>query len=132
MYALGAAPESILIEQLDQPDEHLRAWGVRLLIDGQTPSGNVAQRLAVRAETESSGLVLLYMAAALQKLDLQVARRWPLARALVQKSDLADDPVFPLMLWYGLEPLLAEDPNLAVLATTVNRLPLIAQFIARA
>ena len=28
-------------------------------------------------------------------------------------------------------PCWPEDPNLAVLATTVNRLPLIAQFIAR-
>lgn len=125
---LGEASEELLFKQLEQPNEHVRAWAVRLLID-KAPSPQAVGHLTARALTEPSGLVLVYMAAALQRIDPR--HRLLLGQALARRGEFADDPVFPLMLWYGLEPTVPEDPRMAVVTATMSRVPLVTQFIAR-
>lgn len=129
LYVTGGVADEWLLAQLDQPDEHLRAWVVRILADGQSPAPAAVRALTNRAAHEPSGLVMVYMASALQRMGL--AGRWELGAALAQRSDLAADPVFPLMLWYGLEPAVPEDPQRAVALAAASRIPLLTQFIAR-
>ena len=79
--------------------------------------------LRARAPGERSGLVLLYLASALQKLAL--ADRWAIAEALAARSEFADDPALPLMIWYGIEPAVPEDPARAVALAGSSRMPLL-------
>ncbi len=129
LHAIGALGEAWLLERLVDGSEHVRAWAVRLLVDDGAPSEVVARALAHRARRESSGLVLSYLASALQRLEL--AHRWPLAGALVELHELADDPVFPRMVWYGVESVVASRPDRAIALLGRSRLPFVSRSIAR-
>ena len=128
LHATGGCDESWLITQLEQPDEHLRTWAVRLLADNQvTRSAQAA--LVEQAKHETSGLVLTYLASALQHIPFD--DRAALAAALLEHSEFADDPSLPLLIWYGVEPYVARQPAAAVPLATAAKLPLVRRFIAR-
>ncbi|HXZ14629.1 MAG TPA: PVC-type heme-binding CxxCH protein, partial [Roseiarcus sp.] len=112
LYVAGGASEEWLRQQLSHTDEHVRTWAVRLLGDGKPPSAAAAADFAVLAARDSSGLVLLYLASALQELPL--ADRWKLASALASRSEFASDRMLPLMIWYGIEPAVPENPDRAL------------------
>jgi putative membrane-bound dehydrogenase-like protein len=124
LYVTGGAPEPWLLSQLAHEDESIRAWSVRLLGDGKTPSVRAVNAFAALAPHERSGLVLLYLASALQ--ELPPADRWKLAEELAARADFAVDRVLPLMIWYGIEPAVPENPARAVrLAESSPMLPLV-------
>jgi putative membrane-bound dehydrogenase-like protein len=124
LYVTGGAPDAWLLTQLHHPDEHVRVWSIRLLGDGKPPSAAALRAFSVMVPHEPSGLVLLYLASALQ--ELAPADRWPLAEGLAARSDFAGDRVLPLMVWYGIEPAVPEDPARAVrLAESSTMLPLV-------
>ena len=100
-----------LARLLEDSDEHVRAWTVRLLCERPPAAGSVAN-LVVLAEADSSRVVRLELAAALQRLPLN--HRWEIAGALVRHSADATDANLPLMDWYGIEPLIAADPPRAL------------------
>lgn len=146
LYLLGATDEAFLVTQLRHTDEHVRTWAVRLLTDGRrldkvvnadgfdpgrsaTPSPDVPAVLAERARTETSGLVRLAMASALQRFPS--VERVPLAAALVAHEEDRDDHNLPALIWYGLIP--TADANLDLLPKLANacELPLTRRLIAR-
>ena len=53
-----------------------------------------------------------------------------LRRALRVHQDAADQNI-PLMMWYGIEPCVAADPNRAAELLINCKLPIVRQFIAR-
>ena len=91
--------------------------------------GGSPAHLVSMASHETSGLVLLYLASALPRLKSE--DRWPLATALAGHPEFANDPAFPLMVWYGIESAVVDAPSTAVKLPEQSRLPLITQFIAR-
>ena len=132
MWALSAinqADESLLISILAHDNEHLRAWALRLLTDRQPPSPAAETQIVALAQRESSPFVRLYLASALQCVSQPMA--WELAGVLASRSDDADDPAIPLMIWYGIEPLVPQDPDRALQLIRTSELPLIRQFITR-
>jgi putative membrane-bound dehydrogenase-like protein len=129
LHVIGAASEPWLLAQRTHSDEHVRAWIVRLLSDGQAPSAEARRALASMASHETSGLVLLYLASALPRVKSE--DRWPLATALAGHPEFANDPAFPLMVWYGIESAVVDSPLMAVKLAERSQIPLIAQFIAR-
>jgi putative heme-binding domain-containing protein len=100
------------LSQLSQSDEHLRVWAIRLLGDGKPPSRAAVGEFCKLVPHEKSGLVLLYLAATLQQLA--PAERWTLAEELTARADFANDRVLPLMIWYGIESAVPEDPTPAM------------------
>src|SRR5207249_1529260 len=70
-----------------------------------------------------------FLASALQRLP--VARRAPLAEALLSRGEDAGDYNMPLMIWYGVEPLATAEPTRAVDLTASSRIPLVRRFLAR-
>ena len=58
-------------------------------------------------------------------------QRWPIAEALVTRGEDADDANLPLMIWYGIEPLVHEDVNRFVALAATSRIPLLRKHIAR-
>jgi putative membrane-bound dehydrogenase-like protein len=131
LYVTGGTSEAWLLRQLDHPDEHVRTWAVRLLVDEGAPSAGVVRALVARARSqgETSGLVLLYLASALQRLPL--ADRWDLADALAARDEFADDPALPLMVWYGIAAAVPEAPDRAVALAGDGRMPTLIRFLAR-
>ncbi len=129
LHVTGGTDRDFLIQQLNAPNEHIRSWAVRLLMDdGEIPE-EIISRLVVQARDETSGLVLLYLASALQRI--KTGQRWGLAEALAAHDEFAADPALPLMIWYGIEPAVPENPSRAVALAGSSGIPLISQFIAR-
>lgn len=146
LYVLGGIDAHFIAAQLQHPDEHLRVWAVRLLTDRMrldkvvdadsydpgssiTPSPNVPLLLAQQAKSETSGLVRLALASALQRLF--TSNRIPLATALVAHKEDVVDHNLPLMVWYGLIPTSEAFPSSLVGIASQCELPLTRKLVAR-
>jgi putative membrane-bound dehydrogenase-like protein len=129
LHAVEATPESWLCRQLEDPDEHIRTWSVKLLSDAGPLSETAEAALVQRAGQESSGLVQVFLASALRKLPPE--RRWTLGTELLQRTEYADDPYYSGMVWYGLEPAVLAAPERAAAECVQARIPSVRRFIAR-
>jgi putative membrane-bound dehydrogenase-like protein len=127
--AIGGVSEDQISLLLDDSHEDLRAWAVRLLIDNAAPSTKTLARLAELASADPSPKVRLSLAAALQRLPVET--RWPLAEALVTRSQDSDDTPLVLMEWYGLEPLVTADAARAAALLERVTIPKLTRFLAR-
>ena len=79
--------------------------------------------------TRLTGLVRLHLASALQRLPPEA--RWPLATALAQHGEDAEDRQQPLMIWYGIEPAVAADPMKGVEFIAKAKIPTTRRLVAR-
>ena len=135
MWALSPADSmgpGWLIKQLEHSDEHVRVWAVRFLADRMDTSRNlypVVEAFRSAATRDKSGLVLLYLASALQQLPLEM--RWPIAAALAERKEFANDRMFPNMLWLGIEPAIPRDPAKSVELLKKSQVPMLRENIAR-
>lgn len=134
---------------LRHEDEHLRAWGVRLIADGwpldgvhgPLPGARVAaDRVAAEwaavaddflrlAAADSGGLVHMALASCLQRLP--VSLRIDLAAALTTRADDAADRDLPLLVWYGLIPTVESLPTRAADLAIECRWPRTQRLLAR-
>src|SRR5205085_552423 len=78
---------------------------------------------------DPSPVVRLYLASALQRLP--AAWRWDIAQGLLAHAEDAGDHNLPLMYWYGVEPLAAEDPARALELAAGARVPQLLPFMVR-
>ena len=125
----GGCDEPFLIELLAHPSEHLRSWAIRLLCADRRPPAAALQRFEELAARGDSPLVRLHLASALQRLSLE--QRWEIAAALAARGEDADDANLPLMVWYGIEPLVHEDLQRFVAFAAITKIPLLRRHIAR-
>jgi putative membrane-bound dehydrogenase-like protein len=130
LYSIGGIDEVWLRHQLKQENEHVRAWALRLLTDGTAPASSESiQAITDRAINDPSGLVQIYCASAMQRIGLK--DRWPIAEALATRPEFANDPVLPLMTWYGIEASVPADPQRAVALAERTQMPLIRRHLSR-
>ena len=101
LYGIEGTSSELLRELLREENEHVRVWAIRLLVEQGAPSEEVVNQFASMAASDKSGLVLCYLASALQRIPLE--QRWNVARALAGREEFARDRVLPLMTWYGIE-----------------------------
>ena len=123
MWVLHALNKTISESWLSDPDEHIRAWVIRLMMDDQpidtlfgprekampTINAELVQKLVQQAQVDSSGLVRLTLASALQRLPVE--HRGELAKALAFRSEDKNDHNIPLVVWAGITPLVELDPE---------------------
>src|SRR5262249_20191431 len=126
LYCTGGADEEFLRKQLDHEQEYVRAWAIRLLGDERPPSDAALMKFVAMAG-DKSPLVRLYLASALQRIPLD--RRWGLAMALAGSEENAKDQNLPLMIWYGIEPLVPTDKARSIKLLTTCKIPQVRQFI---
>lgn len=62
-----------------------------------------------------------------QSLDL----KRDLAAALLKHGEDKDDPMIPLLIWYGIEPVVAADAAVGLQLASVSKLPKVTEFIYR-
>ena len=124
LYVIGGADEPFLRGLLDHEHESVRAWAIRLLTDDMPIDTIFSRRIgagrrtcrptfcrssSAMARDDRSGLVRLVLASTLQRLP--VRRRVPLARALLSRSEDADDHNLPSLIWTGLIPVAEAEPG---------------------
>jgi putative heme-binding domain-containing protein len=54
-----------------------------------------------------------------------------LATALLKHGEDKDDPMIPLLIWYGIEPVVAADPAVGMQLAKVSKMPKVTEFIYR-
>jgi len=129
LYVTGGADSDWLATLLDHESEHVRAWAVRLLAD--TPHGvaKLAQSFgppdsfidkpqvsARSAADERSWLVRMELISALRRLPIE--QRLNVATQLVAQRETRD-PNLERMIWYAIQPAVAEKPNQGLAFATV-------------
>jgi hypothetical protein len=129
LHVTGGLDEKTLVSLLGSPEDVVRGWAVRLLVEDRHASDAVASRLAELGRVDRSASVRLALASALQRMALP--QRWPLAEALAGHAEDSADANLPLMIWYGVEPLVPSDPERAAALLARARIPLVRQNIAR-
>ena len=128
--AIGAAAPDWLLMRTRDSDEYVRSWAIRLLLDDPAKTSREAiARLIEMGRADPSPFVRLYLASALQRLPLDARRG--LADALVRHAEDAGDHNLPLMLWYGIEPLVGAQPAAGIELALASEHRVVRQFIAR-
>lgn len=121
--------QSALVEILDDDDMYVRAWAIQLLCEDNSPSNAALKQFVTMAKNDSSPVVRLYLASALQRIGIEAS--WPIAENLITHAEDADDHNIPHVLWYGIELLVADDPARALEMAKESGVPMITQYIAR-
>ncbi|MCA9427890.1 MAG: dehydrogenase, partial [Candidatus Omnitrophica bacterium] len=129
LYSMGAIDEGWLIDQLADPNEHIRVWAIRFLTDGIEPSADAQAAFRVLAEKDPSDLVRLFVASSLQRMAL--GDRWAIANRLCAHGEDASDHNLPLMIWYGIVDAVANQPEQALRLASQTKIPIIREFIVR-
>jgi len=109
-------------------NDRVSAWAFRLSLDRPW---NPVLELDVKAAAhdEPSPRVRLAFASGLQRMPANV--RWQVAEYLAQDASNAADPNLPLMIWYGVEPMVATEPAKCSHLLLTCKLPLVREHIAR-
>lgn len=127
----SSGPDGAFLETLLLPSYHenVRVTAIRLLVDRLPVLPRFATGLAERAEDEKSPFVRLHLASAMQRLDGEP--RWRIAEALAKHGEDAEDHNLPLMIWYGLEPLVPFDIDRSIRLAETTPIPLLRRHVAR-
>ncbi|SKA96848.1 putative membrane-bound dehydrogenase domain-containing protein [Prosthecobacter debontii] len=104
--------------------DHLRAWQVRAKAAGSSSTG-----LSELAKQDASPVVRRELASALQRLPLE--SRSDIATALLHHEEDKDDPYIPLLIWYGIEPVVGADAEAGLKLATASKMPTVTEFIYR-
>lgn len=129
LHVIGEVGPDQLIELFKDPNEYIRAWGLRLLCEVDKLSLDELDRLRKLALHDDSPLVRMHLASCLQRLPDE--HRWSIAEALLSREEDADDDNIPLLVWYAIEPLVDLDrPRFIALAGKAE-LPIVARHIGR-
>ncbi len=118
----------------DDVSPPVRAWGTRLMSQmiGYGMGGLhgiTVEPLIARPSNEADAVVRRELASSIQKLPMD--RRYFVATALLAHGEDKDDPMIPLLIWYGIEPLVGADPKVGLELARVSKLPKVTEFIYR-
>ena len=129
LHITGGFKPADLQKALSDKDEYVRAWAVQLLCEDKTPSAEALAKFAQMAKDDSSPVVRLYLASAMQRVDQ--ATSWKIADQLARHGEDQEDHNLPKMLWFGLEPLVKANPAKALELAALAEIPMISQYVAR-
>ena len=118
--------DALLASALKDADASVRGWAVRLIARQWTAGVPALTQLAA---TESSPVVRRELASALSVLPLK--ERSALARPLLAVAADAKDHNIPLLLWYGIEPLVSADADQGLALADGSKIETITDFIYR-
>jgi putative membrane-bound dehydrogenase-like protein len=118
--------DALLAGALKDAEPSVRGWVVRLIAQQWTAG---VPALAELAKTESSAQVRRELASALSYLP--IAQRAAIAEPLLARAEDAKDHNIPLLLWYGIEPLVGADAARGLALAAFSRHPQTTDFIYR-
>ena len=140
--------EYSLTSHLRDAQESIRWWSVRLLAQDQwlglitSPAGKekigfvskeieagAFHSLVMMGENEKAAIVRRELASLLQRLPLD--KRSDIATALLAHVEDANDPVIPLLIWYGIEPVVGADAGAGMKLAAASKMDKVTGFIYR-
>jgi putative membrane-bound dehydrogenase-like protein len=128
LHAVGDLEDDDYARRIRDGSESVRAWAIRLALD-RPWNDVVAGQLAAVAAEEPSPRVRLALASGLQKMP--VDRRWGVAAQLATRRPNGEDPNLPLMIWYGVESIVAADSAKCHDLLLKTAIPIVREYIAR-
>ncbi|HYH55632.1 MAG TPA: PVC-type heme-binding CxxCH protein, partial [Anseongella sp.] len=129
LHVTGGFNINQLIAALDDKDEYVRAWAVQLICEQKSPPVKALAKFYLMAAGDPSPVVRLYLASALQRINY--FSRFTIAGELVKHAEDSSDHNLPKMIWYGIEPLMKENPGRTLELALKSEIPLITRYIAR-
>jgi putative membrane-bound dehydrogenase-like protein len=129
LHAVGGDDEKVLMGQLKQANEYVRAWAIQLACEDSKESDEMVAELTRLAASDPSPVVRLYLASALPRIDGE--KRWEILRGLLSHEEDAADHNLPCMYWYGLEPLVTVDKVRALKVAAEGKIPMVREFVTR-
>lgn len=129
LHQTGGFSEKELIASLSDQDAYVRAWAIQLLCEDRKPSAEALAKFRSMAKDDSSPVVRLYLVAAVQRVPTE--EKWVLASSLLGHAEDEKDHNLPKMLWYGIEPLFAENTDRFLELAPSSQLGFVTQNIAR-
>jgi putative heme-binding domain-containing protein len=129
LHVSGGLDELLALALMDDAEPYLRGWAVQLTLEDGEASPTMLTKLADMARDDASPLVRRFLASGLQRLPLD--QRWDIAAGLLTHGEDADDVNIPLILWYGIEPLMEEDPPRVLALGTTGQLEKVERFVYR-
>jgi len=129
LHALNGIDPTEAFALLKDSEPMIRSWMVRLATESRTVSSDVLAQFVQMAGGEHSLVVRRELASALQKLPSD--QRWDLATAVAAHHDSQYDKMIPLLIWYGVEPLVVQDTKRALSLAQNAHIPLVSNFIFR-
>lgn len=129
LHVVGGLDEPLVLHLLDDADPLVRSWTIQLATEQRRVSPRLLEHFRVLAEGDPSPVVRLALCSAVQRLPPDA--RWSICTALVRHEGDAADHNLPLMNWYAVEPLVADDPTRAMSLALQCRIPTVARFIVR-
>ncbi len=129
LHATGGLDEGEMQALLSHPNEYLRSWAVQLLTEDKSVSAVTLTKFTDMAKADQSAMVRLYLASAM--LRLPADRRWDVLTALSQRTEDAQDHNLPLMIWYGIEPLVDLDAQRALTLAETAKIPILLEYMVK-
>ncbi|MGI9239536.1 MAG: DUF7133 domain-containing protein, partial [Verrucomicrobiales bacterium] len=108
----GGLDESVGLAALDHESPQVRLWAIRLLEDHSLFTKAVAGRVGILARTDPDRDVLSQVASTAKRVGGE--QGLAIAIGLAGRSDLADDPHLPLLIWWAIEACCSELPDVVV------------------
>ncbi len=132
LHGTGGLKEEWLSRLLQDELSYIRAWTIQLACEDFQPSPETLARMAVMAKEDTSAIVRLYLASAVQRLaESYDNAKWAILDGLVAHVEDADDPNLPFMVWYAAEPMAAVDAKRAMALAADAKLPSFLPFMTR-
>lgn len=129
-HVTGLADAAYQAASLSDPDEYVRGWAVTLLgSEKEALPGDALKKLEEMSENDFSLFVRRRLASRLQTLPNK--QRWKIAEGLINHGRSSHDVNLPYLCWYGIEPLVEEDPIRAFGLANKTRWPMLQDFINR-
>jgi putative membrane-bound dehydrogenase-like protein len=101
LYVSGGLGNDLAVKLTEHPNEHVRAWIVRLAGDGRDLSPELAARLVHLAQSDPSPTVRSQLACTARRLA--AADALSISAALMLRAEDANDPHIPLLVWWAIE-----------------------------
>ena len=127
LHVTGRLDSETLSAAVNAKEPPLRAQAIGLAVESRPQ--RFLEAFLERAQQDDSSFVRLQLASALQRVPLD--QRWPIATALLNHAEDANDPNLPLMYWYAVEPLVPRNVRKACELLQQAKIPLVRQYIAR-
>ncbi len=124
-------PPQYLGSQVFEPAREVKlvSQSVRLAASNPDFADTNLRVLSEAAQKHTSPIVRRELASALQRLPQD--QRKDLAAALLKHGEDKDDPMIPLLIWYGIEPMVAADAAAGLQLAAVSKMPKVTEFIYR-
>ncbi|MCZ6675348.1 MAG: c-type cytochrome, partial [Verrucomicrobia bacterium] len=127
LHAIDGLEDSLAKKLLQDENEYVRAWTIQLLTGNRDVSRSLRSRFLTMAKKDSSPVVRLYLASAIQRVP--AATGWKLSEYLSLHEEDQSDLNLPKMIWFGMGSLMEDDSYRASKLAGKSKIPALGDYV---